>query len=117
MEEPLQDAETPLTPRDRGWWSAFGNALLSGEFENAPDPETLAFIDDWRRRVLDGAGGVFAAVTDGRLEAMASELSAIEERLARIEQRLDSGQDSGPDSSPDSSPDSGQGTQRTTPTA
>ena len=85
MDDPRSDAESPLTPRDRGWWSAFGDALLSGEFEDAPDPDAVAFIEGWRRRMLEAAGTLAASVPSDRLDRIAERLAEIEARLDRIE--------------------------------
>ena len=88
MDDPRHDAESPLTPRDGAWWSAFGDALLSGEFEDTPDLDAKAFIEDCRRRILDGASAAMAAVPSDRLDGIADRLTAIEARLDRIERGL-----------------------------
>lgn len=92
--DPTTESETsaPLTPRDRGWWSAFGEALLTGEFEESVDPEVTAFVDDCRRRLVDTAGAAVSAIPSDRLDAIADRLTGVEDRLARIEGRLDDDQ-------------------------
>ena len=88
MDDPSRDADSPLTPRDGAWWSAFGDALLSGEFEDAPDLEARAFVEDVRRKLLEGASAAMAAVPSDRLDGIADRLTAIEARLDRIERGL-----------------------------
>ena len=79
------DRSLPETPRDPGWWTAFGEALLTGEFESEVDPEVRAAVDRWRGRATSAAGAAFEAMAGGRLDALEARLAAIESRLSRLE--------------------------------
>ncbi len=78
-------APMPETPRDPGWWSAFGEALLTGEFDTEVDPEVKAAVDRWRDRATTVAGEAFGLVAGARFDALAARLEAIESRLDALE--------------------------------
>jgi hypothetical protein len=84
-DDPRPPRPLPETPRDPGWWSAFGESLLTGEFESEVDPEIRAAIDRWRSRAVTAAGAAFEAMAAGRLDALEDRLAGIEARLSRIE--------------------------------
>jgi hypothetical protein len=70
---------TPETPRDPGWWTAFGEALLTGEFETEVDPEVKAAVDRWRDRATSVAGHLLDGFVGDRW-------ASIEKRLSRLEE-------------------------------
>ena len=78
-------APMPETPRDPGWWTAFGEALLTGEFDTEVDPEVKAAVDRWRDRATTVAGEAFGLVAGDRYDALAARLEAIESRLDALE--------------------------------
>jgi len=84
---PHPNRPLPETPRDPGWWSAFGEALLTGDFESAVDPEVRAAVDRWRARAGAAAGAAFEVMAGDRLDALESRLAAIESRLSQLEDR------------------------------
>jgi hypothetical protein len=88
-EVPPSDDRRPETPHDPGWWSAFGEALLTGDFESEVDPEVRASMHRWRSRATAVASAAFEVMAGRRLDELEARLAEIERRLSRFDGSAD----------------------------